>query len=104
MGPETSLDYNVAHLAVAQAQMSQSVQKVKTTTIFDAIDANFKKAAKRCRESESDLLKQMEKALQTVDNIGEKVKTISGNLELHAATQQQIQKDQAVTLRTLEKV
>ena len=62
MGPETSLDYNVAHLAAAQAQMSQSARKVKTTTIFDTIDANFKKAARRCRECEAALLKRMDQA------------------------------------------
>ena len=69
MGPETSLDYNVAHLVALQSQMTEKVLTVKTVTIFDSIDTNFKKAAKKCREHEAEATKRVHQAELAIENI-----------------------------------
>jgi len=69
MGPATSLDYNVAHLVALQSQMTEQVQTVKTVTIFDSIDMNFKKAAKKCREHEAEQAKRVHQAELAIENV-----------------------------------
>jgi len=69
MGPATSLDYNVDHLVALQSQMTEKVQTVKTVTIFDSIDMNFKKAAKQCRAHEAEVTKRVHQSELAIENI-----------------------------------
>ena len=69
MGPPTSLDYNVAHLVALQSQMTEQVRTVKTVTIFDSIDLNFKKAAKKCREHEAEVVKRVHQSELAIENV-----------------------------------